>query len=96
VTGRLPSDALIFFGATGDLAYKQIFPALQGLVRKYLGFHLEPEVAIALGVRVKRSGERMVGEEKGEPATWGPIEADRLPTAAGFFGHAPLAASRNP
>jgi glucose-6-phosphate 1-dehydrogenase len=26
------SDAIIFFGATGDLAYKQIFPALQGLV----------------------------------------------------------------
>lgn len=28
-----PSDAIVFFGATGDLAYKQIFPALQGLVR---------------------------------------------------------------
>ena len=28
-----PSDALVFFGATGDLAYKQIFPALLGLVR---------------------------------------------------------------
>jgi hypothetical protein len=23
------SDALVFFGATGDLAYKKIFPALQ-------------------------------------------------------------------
>jgi glucose-6-phosphate 1-dehydrogenase len=28
------SDALVFFGATGDLAYKQIFPALQRLVRR--------------------------------------------------------------
>ena len=28
-----PSDALVFFGATGDLAYKQIFPALAGLFR---------------------------------------------------------------
>jgi glucose-6-phosphate 1-dehydrogenase len=27
------SDALIFFGATGDLAFKQIFPALQALVK---------------------------------------------------------------
>ncbi|HUI22753.1 MAG TPA: glucose-6-phosphate dehydrogenase [Methylocella sp.] len=27
------SDAIVFFGATGDLAYKQIFPSLQGLVR---------------------------------------------------------------
>ncbi len=30
----LPSDALVFFGATGDLAYKKIFPALQALVRR--------------------------------------------------------------
>ncbi len=28
------SDALVLFGATGDLAYKEIFPALQALVRK--------------------------------------------------------------
>ncbi len=27
------SDALVFFGATGDLVFKEIFPALQGLVR---------------------------------------------------------------
>ena len=32
--GRLPSDALVFFGATGDLAYKKIFPALQGMARR--------------------------------------------------------------
>ncbi len=28
------SDALVFFGVTGDLAYKKIFPALQSLVRR--------------------------------------------------------------
>ena len=28
------SDAFVFFGATGDLAYKQIFPALQALIRR--------------------------------------------------------------
>ena len=27
------SDALVFFGATGDLAYKKIFPALQGMIQ---------------------------------------------------------------
>ena len=27
------SDAFVFFGATGDLAYKKIFPALQALIR---------------------------------------------------------------
>ncbi len=28
------SDALVFFGATGDLAYKKIFPSLQALVKR--------------------------------------------------------------
>jgi glucose-6-phosphate 1-dehydrogenase len=32
VTGP-PADALVFFGATGDLAYKKIFPALQAMLR---------------------------------------------------------------
>ena len=27
-------DALVFFGATGDLAYKKIFPALQAMIRR--------------------------------------------------------------
>ena len=39
------SDALVFFGATGDLAYKQIFPALQALVKRH---HLDiPIVGVA-------------------------------------------------
>jgi glucose-6-phosphate 1-dehydrogenase len=39
------SDALVFFGATGDLAEKQIFPALQALVRHG---HLEvPVIGVA-------------------------------------------------
>lgn len=28
------ADAFVFFGATGDLAYKQIFPALQSLIKR--------------------------------------------------------------
>ena len=28
------SDAFVFFGATGDLAYKKIFPALQAMVKR--------------------------------------------------------------
>ena len=31
---RTLSDALVFFGATGDLAYKQIFPSLQRLAKR--------------------------------------------------------------
>ena len=30
----LNSDAFVFFGATGDLAYKKIFPALQALIKR--------------------------------------------------------------
>jgi len=30
----LPSDAFVFFGATGDLAYKKIFPSLQAMVQR--------------------------------------------------------------
>jgi glucose-6-phosphate 1-dehydrogenase len=39
------SDALVFFGATGDLAYKKIFPALQAMVRRgHLNF---PVIGVA-------------------------------------------------
>ncbi|MCC7413209.1 MAG: glucose-6-phosphate dehydrogenase [Gammaproteobacteria bacterium] len=30
----LPADALVFFGATGDLAYKKIFPSLQAMIKR--------------------------------------------------------------
>ena len=39
------SDALVFFGATGDLAYKKIFPALQAMVR--LGRLNAPVIGVA-------------------------------------------------
>jgi glucose-6-phosphate 1-dehydrogenase len=39
------SDALVFFGATGDLAYKKIFPALQAMTKRG---HLElPVIGVA-------------------------------------------------
>jgi glucose-6-phosphate 1-dehydrogenase len=31
---HITSDALVFLGATGDLAYKQIFPALQAMIKR--------------------------------------------------------------
>ena len=31
---RLHADAFVFFGASGDLAYKKIFPALQAMARR--------------------------------------------------------------
>jgi glucose-6-phosphate 1-dehydrogenase len=42
---KQPSDALVFLGATGDLAYKKIFPALQQMVRRR-GLHV-PVIGVA-------------------------------------------------
>jgi len=39
------ADALVFFGATGDLAYKKIFPSLQGMIRS--GFLNVPVIGVA-------------------------------------------------
>jgi glucose-6-phosphate 1-dehydrogenase len=41
------SDALVFFGATGDLAYKKIFPALQAMVKR--GHLNAPVIGVARG-----------------------------------------------
>src|SRR2546428_1593854 len=48
---ELHSDAFVFFGATGDLAYKKIFPALQAMVKRG---HLDvPVIGVA-----RRGGTR--------------------------------------
>ena len=47
------SDALVLFGATGDLAYKKIFPALQAMVQH--GTLTVPVVCIARGQRTTES-----------------------------------------
>src|SRR5437667_1213252 len=65
----LHSDAFVLFGATGDLAYKQIFPALQAMVRR--GHLNVPIVGVAksgwnldqLKARVRDSLQRHGGVE---------------------------------
>ncbi len=61
------SDSLVFFGATGDLAYKKIFPALQAMVKR--GHLNVPVVGVAkagwnldrLRVRAQESLEKHGG-----------------------------------
>jgi glucose-6-phosphate 1-dehydrogenase len=61
------SDTLVFFGATGDLAYKKIFPALQAMVKR--GTLKVPVIGVAkedwnldrLKARAKDSLERHGG-----------------------------------
>jgi glucose-6-phosphate 1-dehydrogenase len=44
---KFQSDAFVFFGATGDLAYKKIFPALQAMVK--CGTLDAPVIGVARG-----------------------------------------------
>jgi glucose-6-phosphate 1-dehydrogenase len=67
------SDALVFFGATGDLAYKKIFPALQAMIKR--GTLSVPVIGVAkagwgldqLKARAKDSLEKHGGLD---PAAW--------------------------
>lgn len=43
------SDAFVFFGVTGDLAYKKIFPSLQAMVKR--GHLTVPVIGVARSVR---------------------------------------------
>jgi glucose-6-phosphate 1-dehydrogenase len=64
------ADALVFYGATGDLAYKKIFPALHGMARH--GHLAMPVVAVAksgwtldqLRARAHESVERHGGVDR--------------------------------
>src|SRR6267154_711054 len=67
------SDALVFFGATGDLAYKKIFPSLQAMLKR--GHLTVPVIGVAkagwnleqLKARAKDSLEKHGGLD---PAAW--------------------------
>jgi glucose-6-phosphate 1-dehydrogenase len=70
------SDAFVFFGATGDLAYKKIFPALQAMVKRG---HLDmPVIGVAKAgwnleqfeARAKDSAEKHGGLD---PAAFGKL-----------------------
>jgi glucose-6-phosphate 1-dehydrogenase len=65
------SDAFVFFGATGDLAYKQIFPALQAMIKRG---HLDMPV-----IGVARSGwtlDQFRSRARDSIETHGGLDAD--------------------
>jgi len=71
-----PSDALVFFGASGDLAYKQIFPALQRLVSE--GGLTVPIVGVAnadwsLAELTARAEASLREDGCFDPATFAPL-----------------------
>jgi len=85
------SDALVFFGATGDLAYKKIFPALHAMARRgRLDF---PVVGVAKSgydlARLKDRARASVEEHGGgiEPAAFATL-AERLRYVDGDYNDA--------
>ena len=77
---RPPSDAFVFFGATGDLAYKKIFPALQSLVRR--GRLSVPVVGVG---RSAWSREQLVERAQASVAEHGGLDAAAFPKLAGLL-----------
>lgn len=71
------SDALVFFGATGDLAYKKIFPALQAMVKR--GSLNVPVIGVAkagwdLGKLKERAKDSLEKHGGLDQAAWGKLE----------------------
>jgi len=72
------SDALVFFGATGDLAYKKIFPALQSMAKR--GQLTFPVIGVA------KSGwnvDQLIERAKNSVTTYGGLKEDAFKILAG-------------
>jgi glucose-6-phosphate 1-dehydrogenase len=76
---RKRSDALVFFGATGDLAYKKIFPALQAMAGRG---HLEVPV---VGVAREGSLEKLVERAKASVSEHGGLDPAAFGRLAGLL-----------
>src|ERR1700751_5035597 len=92
------SDALVFFGATGDLAYKKIFPALQAMVKR--GTLNVPVVGVAkanwnldqLKARARDSLEKHGGAD---PEAFGKLASLLAYVDGGYAGAATAARQRS-
>ena len=77
---KVPSDAFVFFGATGDLAYKKIFPALQALQRR--GRLDMPVVGVA---RSDLTREQFVERARASVSEHGGLDSEAFPKLAAQF-----------
>jgi glucose-6-phosphate 1-dehydrogenase len=63
------SDALIFFGATGDLAFKKIFPSLQAMIKR--GNLNVPVIGVAkAGWGIEQFSSSCRGNSDLSPSVW--------------------------
>jgi glucose-6-phosphate 1-dehydrogenase len=75
------SDAIVFFGATGDLAYKQIFPALHAMVRRG---HLKEEPIIGVA-KTERTPDQLRATIRKSLEDHGGVDPQALATLMGLF-----------
>ena len=82
-----PSDALVLFGATGDLAHKKLFPALQAMIKRgHLDIPVTGIAKSALDVEAFRADIRKSLAKSGQldPAAFARL-APRLDYVAGDY-----------
>ena len=77
------SDALVFFGATGDLAYKKIFPALQSMVKR--GIRV-PVIGVAGRAWTSDQLRARVRESLSEHGGVDPVAFDKLSQLISYVG----------
>ena len=90
---RPHSDSLIFFGATGDLAYERL---LGDAIRGDAGLFARQDTIEAQWRIVDPVLDDKTPLFMYEPDTWGPAEADRLLAEAGDRWHEPVALGGTP
>ncbi len=82
MTDKAKSDALVFFGITGDLAYKKIFPALQSLVKR--GRLDVPVIGVA---RSELTTDQIIARASASVTEHGGLDPEAFPKLAGLLKH---------
>ena len=84
MTTAAPSDAVVVFGITGDLAYKKLFPALLALVRR--GRLTVPVIGVALSPITR---EQLVERARASVTEHGELDAAAFARLAALLHYIP-------
>ena len=85
MTAQPLADALVVFGATGDLAYKQIFPALHAMVK-----HGSLSVPVVCVARSRRSADSLRQRVRESLERHGEIDREAFDKLAGLLRYVAL------
>jgi glucose-6-phosphate 1-dehydrogenase len=84
MSDRIPSDAVVIFGITGDLAHKKIFPALQTLAGS--GRLTVPVIGVA---RTSMTSQELVEMARESIAAHGHVDAEAFSRLAPLLSYVP-------